>query len=687
MKIPFRPKRATAVSLPRTAFRLGVVGKRLDGYLNGGIPLPRDTQDHSVDSDKLKAQLETIFTVARQAVATGGKLLHTNLQVPDQITLRIVSSLAPGVDQMAAEWATTANSKSENPVPPQNVVVAWDLILPSPWKTYSQSILDSSETEAEKRGNNVSLQKSDLIKLTQLQELAASVLELDGRIAYNTTSAETVELDSTRPVEWSGARLSAYRSNAWFLSEQSDLLVAVFDPHAPAALAGTAEAVRLAVIKGLPVVAVNLCSPEQVSVLSNHAEFLLWGAGSSVTTTASDWKEKLTATILRTLFPWEPTCSGLSPDEIQKELTALREGLVEAGKSHSWRIRPGLWLDKGIEQLDWITSRFSRPPGSTRKKIDSKAGASEETTPDISDVYRKQFKDLANSNRGWFRFSYLLKSLLALTVIVGLLFYDKTTRQPWSLPIVEILCLLAIYVTVLMCARRHWGEKQFDYRVVSELLRQVVRLKTLHIGLGRMTASLAEADLKTAPAWVFWLPQHLLRSQQILTGSRKIVAPESVNQARKALQLMFEEQIGYHTDKSLQQKRISQSLSRIANLAFVVTVIFGITHVTGVILARSGTNLDLPGWFVAPTLVLLAICAAAAGAAASYKSHSGCERLALRSALLAELFKGLQDRLNSPQLVNCQFVAIAHLAAEAATLIVEEALDWRSLQTHRKVGL
>jgi hypothetical protein len=291
-----------APPLPRAAFRVGIVGSRELGSSS-------DAQD------RLRDFLTQVFTF----IACELHSLKNSEDYYDKKRkplLRVVTGLAAGADQIAARAALDA---SKMPGVPAEL----ELLAIIPFKR--EEYITTMEVEKDKDEFNA-----------LLGEATTQVLVLDGHLEQK-KPAET----ETQILMRKRRRQRAYRAQGWFLRQQSDLLLAIWNPMKEGNPGGTEDTMRRALYSGLPVAWIDPARPNRQLLLTHAAELeVLLNDGDPLE--------------LRPKPPANPTQSPEASSGVTRPSGSFLEDLRQRGvrqllqsslpsrRSHRWAAPPGL---------------------------------------------------------------------------------------------------------------------------------------------------------------------------------------------------------------------------------------------------------------------------------------------------------------------------------------------------------
>lgn len=634
------PKLAPPPPRPALVLRVGVVGNRkldLDDSARAG----------------LRQHVRGLFDSLRRLVATVGAEPH--VYAPDPPVLRIVSGLADGADHVLTVAGLDAGA---------NELLA---VLPFTPDEYERTIADKAEYR-------------------RLLGAAASVLVLDGQ--YTDES-------NAEPVARRG-RQRAYRGQAWFTLQQSDLLVALWDPRAEGRAGGTEETLRAALRQGVPVVWIDpraanehylLSDPEALDddriIGDRPAWSAAWHADGA----------QLSKRILAVLrFPESAPGPGekhaLRPTEVIEEYLGEHRPRLNAFQRCGRHLMAWWW--------NVVTRTLGR--GAFEKRLVAKA----EPVPAYVG-YEKRASGLAAHYAALYRGAFLTNNCLAfLTVLlaaVGGILWAGLLRpeiggSALTLPIIALteIAAIALIVYVHWRARRaRWHDRWLDYRLLAELLRSMRYLAPLAGAAPSSRLPAVHAANDPRGSWTYWLFRAIVRGAPLAVkkhpdppalGLRRETAvyyfpPEYLDEClRRVREDWVPDQINHHGQTSARMGRTHERLEAAMHGAFALALGCVVVYV----LARVFDAYDVSGekWLKLAAVVLPALALCLAG----FRDQLECRRLHGRSATMVsqlELALAAFDRLAASPLraEGGWAFPIAVETNRLAQMMIDEVADWR----------
>jgi len=642
---------------PVLGLRIGIVGNR---DLTG------------VDEARVRQSLEGLFrnicsgteAVWRTHCLPSTQAIYAN--EPPRFIL--INSLAEGADQLAAEVVRA-------------LPYSFRLSCPTPFPSDKYKQLFSTQTDRE-----------NFDRLAADEQLAPVVIEMD-------CSAVTPK-----------QRQQGYRAAADMLLDNTDILIALYDPEKVGDTGGSLETTEIAVQRRIPVIHLNTKNPEAISHVINLSQF--------------DDEESLIADVdiqllLETVLLPSAYRKSNQPSDTGQEEEKIRctsgvrcffnEPLLQESDARRRRTTMLYKLYAPAWKMAYgIMKRFQRSSGQESACADLQAP--EPTEQIVQAVLtmqapyaqqKKQIDSLATHYMDIYRGSFILNFLLGAAAVlfaVSSYFSDAVFSGSSNIfTLAELISLFLIVITYFLSRAGNWQRKAVDYRFMAEYFRHVEMLALL----GRNAQLLQPAEHHHAHdpgnTWMGWYLKAFLRSQQPFQG---LLADAASNSKQRVVRLnqayiasvqhtmcrdWLEDQSGYH--RALHGRY--SAWGRVSNVS--MALLFGLT-VCGVVLhllpyhpAGALAN-GAYKWGVA---VLVAALPAFLAALHGITVQGEFERLAERSAATAGYLEDLIKRLNSIQPTSHSRYAdaVGDHAVEAAQVMLEEVTDWQVLYRAHAVEL
>ena len=487
---------------PRLPFALtvGITGHRLGGLAGvrmGGI------------GDEIALALDTIEREADALFEREAKLF-----APTPPVLTLVSPLADGADQMAAE---------------AGLARGWRLqaILPFDRTIY---IRDFDGLEAGAR-------------FLSMVERADCVLELPGD-----------------PDDDAEAYMAAGRATI----AHCDVLIAIWDGKPPRGRGGTAEVVHLAVAQGTPVI--------HIPADGETAIGLLWsGFDPNVVTRGGDergirqpFEPELLGRLLSAL---------LTPPPQPIERTFYDRFLAEKSRRVRGRLEyPLLLMLAGVSRMKrshWQESKCAAAIDAEWEKFATGCSGKHGITAPLHLLERAYASSdrLAGYYAQNFRSGHIFNFLLAAgAVLLGLAGFALPASKT-ELAVVEFAFALAVIFNTKFGVSHEWHRRWLDYRQLAERLRPMRSLKLL----GMAAPDAPGSHTNPVPRrWIDWYAAGVWRAMGCPNG-----AIDKERAARLAEAIACHEidpQIAYHEGSARQIDTLDRRLEGLATMLFVLTL-------------------------------------------------------------------------------------------------------------------
>jgi hypothetical protein len=496
---------------PRLPFALtvGVTGHRLEA-----IP---EAQRADVEG-RIAGALERIEL---EALALHGREPH--LFAPDPPVFMLVSPLAEGADQMAAEAALARG---------------WQLqaVLPFDRQTY---LADFNDEDSRARFH-------------ALVEASSCTLELPG--------------DPRDPLE---AYVMAGRGTV----AHCDILIAVWDGLPPRGRGGTGEIVELAITRGTAIV--------HLPVDPGGRSEILWSAfdPNVITWTGHDVNvhrpfddEHLSLLLTGMLAP--------PPDARERRFYAQysRERQRRVRLRLEYPMLLALTGTAGLKSNHWRESRSA-------VAIDEEWQNFLAGCTDCHGVSASL--ELLQKAYGWsdrmatyyaqtFRSGHIFNFVLAAAAVLLGLSSFALPASKLQLAMVEIVITLAIIINTAFGIRLEWHRRWLDYRQLAERLRPLRSLKLLGIAAPDPPGSPANP---IARRWIDWYAASIWRALGCPHGR---IAPENTAELTEAIVTHeLEPQIAYNERSARQIELLDKRLARLGMGLFVATLVSSIIVIFG----------------------------------------------------------------------------------------------------------
>ena len=482
------------------ALTVGVTGHRLGALADARVAAIRDEIALALD------------TIEREAMALFKR--EGTLFAPSPPILTLVSPLADGADQMAAE---------------AGLARAWRLqaVLPFERATYARDFPEPGAAE----------------RLAGLIENSDCVLELPGD-----------------PDDDAEAYMAAGRATI----AHCDVLIAVWDGRPPRGRGGTAEVVHLAVAQGTPVIHIPADGEQPMG--------LLWsGFDPNVVTRSGDdrgIKQPFTPDLLGRMI-----AMLLTPPPASNERIFYDRFLAEKARRIRGRLEyPLLLMIAGVGRLKashWRESRCAAAIEAEWQNFSMECSGKHGVSASLDLLERAYaWSDrLAGYYAQNFRSGHIFNFLLAATaVLLGLSSFALPATKT-AVAVIEFLVALAVIFNTRFGVRHEWHRRWLDYRQLAERLRPLRSLKLLGVAAPDAPGSITNPVPRR---WIDWYAAGVWRAMGCPNGT--------IDRERTALLIEaiacheIVPQIAYHEASARQIDMLDRRLEWIGTGLFVLTL-------------------------------------------------------------------------------------------------------------------
>jgi hypothetical protein len=583
----------------RMAFNVGVTGHRKLSVANR----PALTETIS----RILVQIKQSLSDAKGKPALG--LVPFSAEEP--VRLRVVSPIAAGADQIVAE---------------AGLDLGYTLHCPLPFERarYADSFHDCD--------------KPALEGYWQLLDRAERVLELNG--------------------DYDNAPDLAYQVGGRVVLTYSDILIAIWDGQREKGTGGTAQIVREAYARGLPVVWINPTRENEVGWYDEEGGQVVCRpirefGGLLNTQSLGDVIDRA-YTPPKSVAPEGPGQPEMSPEESVQ--TYFRERRVQLRSRIVMRYLSRLWPTFYRSLSPPVGSVEYHPP--TGPAVEHYQVA-DDLAQHYGNMYRSSF--LAN---------YLLGAAAVLMAMLGPVlqqfFSEGSEWREWaarSCTILELLSLSVIYVNFRLARTNRWHDKLTDYRMLAEQLRHLEFVMPL--GLLPSARAFGHDPDHPDEHWTTWHVRNLVHQVGILPGDL------NDGRYRGAIEgairdNWIKEQRDYHRGNAARCNNLEHKLHGFAIVLFFLTVAACIGHLVA-------PEEHVP-WLPSLLTLLAAVCPTWAGAAHAIGQYAELRRLERRSRAMESELRRMAITLEKGALPSAQ---LNELAFRAAEMMLQEAFDWR----------
>jgi hypothetical protein len=674
---------------PRYSIRVGVTGHRPD-------KLQQDA------TSRVRDDLRDLFAAIETAAVTN---LGSNSQWYEQSkpAIRLVSSLAEGSDQMAAEIVARdfRARADEDQIRPRAADWSIDAILPAPKGDYVAASRVSARSEP---GQPIDIAGRFLDAFALADRLVElPLLTRDGTPADRGDKLGPLPggLQISQPL--GPTKTLDYHLAARFMIWHVDVVVAVWNRKPGSGPGGTAEVARMAFESGVPVIVVD---PEGSTPPRRLIEIDESGAGEL--DDADCRRVGMFEEIFSTLFAvpseadLEHSNGGEDPEKLLKGFLAeswpknrgpaafdlLKTITSVRWPGHFWRLP----IDpQGRRQGEWDNFLKEASPGPALDKA-----LREKLLP------RFVFADeLAILYANTYRSAYLsVYSWAAIAVWVALFgFVPQTSLDPLCyktiLAVIEICIIVYISLKVRLGRGKKWHRRWLDYRALAETLRHVRFLACAGMFGGRPTAA------EERSAWWLWYLRATMREIGPPDGKLDAAAIHAILWAARTEELQPQRE--YHKGVIRVFERIEHIVHwlEIAIVTLTVLVLASFVAVVGwywfdqarttgeyAFVFKDGEDGPMAWLYqLKPFVSIIAAGLPAIGAALGGIKFTGEFRsTALRSTAMVRAIDDLEERYDA-MLRGTKFNDARHLLLRTASVLAEDINAFRAIFGQRNLTL
>ena len=550
------------------ALTIGITGHRLEA-----IPAAKRANVERRIAEVLR-QIEVAALVLYQR--------EPDLFSPDAPVFTMVSPLAEGADQMAAEAALARG---------------WQLqaILPFDRRAYLADINDQDSRA----------------RFERLVGSATCTLELPG--------------DPHDPLE---AYVMAGRGTV----AHCDILLALWDGLPPRGRGGTGEIVELAIARGTAII--------HLQVSAAPPEEILWSAFDPNVLTRSGFEKRVRRPFDREHLRLLLTAM-LAPPPDPAERKFYAQFANERARRFRGRIEyPLLLALTGVSRLRSNHWRENKCADSIEQEWKLYLqGCSDRHGVSAS-------LDLLHRGYGWadrlatyyaqtFRSGHIFNFVLAATAVLLGLSSFALPASKLALATVEIVITLAIIINTTYGVSNEWHRRWLDYRQLAERLRPLRSLKLLGIAAPDPPGS---ATNPVAGRWIDWYAAGVWRALGCPQG--RIDRENAVRLTEAIAENEIAPQIAYHEGSARQIETLDRRLELLGTGLFVATVISSVIVVVGLIVDPDWVE-NTNDWFTLLSAGFPAVGTAIFGI--RFQGDFGAS--AVRSRTTANTLRAIQEQL------------------------------------------
>lgn len=626
--------------MPRCAFRVGIVGHRLDR-----LPTQPDKRD------ALSQTLHAILDQAQTVVKTSKSHEFASLYTGEPPILRAISPLAEGTDRIFAEEALD---------------LGYELCCPFPFyqEEFEKDFTGANSHEA----NSLDHFRHILVKARNGAGL--TIFEMNG--------------DRDRASD-------AYGAAGRVVLNQSDILVVVWDGGQPRGGGGTVETLNEAIAFNVPVIWVSALHPELWQILRDPTDLPVTSESAPAVPRPDRRALKdAVAELVKGEISLPPQLEAAvtdAPSYFGETKPVKNFGfvwkmfrnLVSEGKTTF----PVISLEDFESQIrnEWPVIADGGPrPSPVTDWINARLRVAFAWADGLADYY-------ADAHRSAFIVSYFLAALAVFLALFPTLFELSQLGQmilDGVCGFFEIACLVGIIILLVLELRRHWHERWTDYRLMAELIRELRFL----VPLGGKPSQRIPPHLALygdpAQTWMYWYVRAIARE----TGVPPIrVTPDYMRDYVDFIDHVVGDeqdgQLGFHVRTYQRTSQLEKS-QRIAANALLGATLAAVSLRVFLDFVLHAGHPDISLWD--RYLLILAAVLPAIGAAVEGIGRQGeFIRISKRSAVMIRGFRKYAAKIaalkNGPPPRLADMVPLSSAIAET---MVTEVVDWRAIITDRR---
>jgi hypothetical protein len=619
----------------RLTFRVGAVGHRFNKL-----------------SAKQQRQLEPLLQQVLSRIQDRIKQFlqeHAELFQPAPATVRVISPLAEGADQLISGVARKLGFELH-------------AVLPFNEDSFVKTFSEAAQTAKPSASDT----------LRSLLEEASARVQLDGD---------------------SNDKERAYAMAASIVLSQADLLIAIWNGRPGTGSGGTAESVRQATSLEIPVIWLNPATPNDWRLLSSAADFEKIENGLPISPGSAESLDELIGHLLE-LPPNPATSKNGHRDEPFTEFAtdylrerqpsnewlgwfwnAFRNELNGEPVSFDTRVRDfvGATREEWSHERGWFTTVPAGAMSAITAAIDAKLVEHYAWANGLAVLY-------ANRYRSTFVLNYLLAALAVVFALAGVaLSWIQIAGAPSQAvragtvlsALLEFACLSLIILNTYRGRFGRWQARWIDYRLLAEALRQFRFLSPLGgaTALPRVSGHLVRyGDPRTT--WMAWHLRNIIRSAGLQTCT---LNSGEVEQYRSYVRhWLIEGQISHHRRNARRLDTVRDKLHRWGDSLFIGTWFICGAHVLTL----------LVGWHLDASIenlstALLAVFPAVGAAFAAIRSQGEFQRMVKRSMAMVDQLQRYDVALTSLVEQKADSLATRELITRVSLLMIREVSDWR----------
>jgi hypothetical protein len=497
-----------------------------------------------------------------------------------------------------------------------------------------------------------------------LDDYLADFTDADAQVVFKevvTSSQATLELPGTRD---EGDR--AYERANEAILDQSDLLLAIWDGSPARGRGGTADMIREALNRDLPVIVVDPGHPGTAQLVTAASE-----KGADLSQMPVHERSSITPDRLAHVIG-----SAIGPPDRVGARGAINDLVAEPAVSRTWRRefpflvrlltagahRPQSRIVAADEEWRTAIAQASFGGPSVRQGLEQLqllANRIDSLADHYGQLHRSSSVD-----------GYLLAVMIAVVSgLIGILF---PAASSYTIVIQGAVTALLLFDNVIANKQR-WHERWIGYRLLAEQLRILRYSQPYAIALKRASQRIESSS----PSWTEWFVRRAARAMGLPNGrlDADVVSAAMARLGRSEI----EGQISYHRKTYRQLGVLDRRLRLAANVCLLLGVAVAATAIA-VQFIGSSNKLELARF----TTVLLSVLPAMLVAFAGIRAQTDAVRLIERSMWSAAALTRLQRRVEE---MPASYDNLADATRDTASFIMAEISEWRFVLESRRTRL
>lgn len=443
----------------------------------------------------------------------------------------------------------------------------------------------------------------------------------------------------------------SYLDAGLVMLEHSDFIIAVWDGNKAKGRGGTEEIVNYALYHEIPVIWIDRKNLDKISYLKGSKNY-------------KNWKNKLEEFIKEMLLP-----ENILSDSDNRIIHSYFEKKIPKSRFSKLYTR-------FVKTLSWKYKRKKKAKFKTNEKASNKINNYSAFINSNYDINYKRADQLALYYSDVYRTASFLRALFPLLASVGLAFGFY-----WKWGTVDIISLfgffiqaLFIYLVIFLSGRNdkyEWHKKFVDYRIIAELMRQMLYLAPL----GYVTKQIRSTE--SMDSWFKWHCRAVIRYAALPTRILNRSNLQDYYQYVKKEYVL--DQIEYNASKYEIMSRIASRLKKVGIFFFTLGIIvtaarfFVYTGVQIHLFPKEMYGIKITTFFNMLSMVLPAI----GGGMFGILAQCGFENLAQKHKGMITRLQNLNKEMEDLQSEG--YDGTVNIVLQAAELMAYDVNDWRIL--------